>query len=813
MDTFFQDLRFAFRSMMKRPAFTAIAVLALALGIGANTAIFSVINNVLLKPLPFREPDRLTMVYNTADKEDQLSVTYPDFNDWRAQQQSFEQIGAYSSRDFTLTGVGEPLRLRAAMMTSDVFPLLGEQPVIGRFFTPEEDKPGARVVILSNKVWRDRFSADRDLRDKTITLNGQSYTVVGVMPEGFSFPIQSDPQIELWTTTATLQEGRAPLTVQRGNHALDVVGRLKPGVTIEQAQADLDAIAANLAGQYPETNAEFGVRVASLHTDLVRDIRSTLWILFGAVACVLLIACANVANLLLVRASTRHKEIAIRTAMGASRFRVVRQLLTESLILAVVGGLVGMVLALWATDSLIALVPKGLPRVAEIGLDPGMLGFTLLVSLLTGLLFGIAPALQISKSNLTQTLKEGGRSSTDGAQHNRLRSSLIVAEVAIALMLLVTAGLLINSFYRLQQLKPGFNTENVLSFRLSLPDARYRESQQITDFYKNLTARISTLPGIKNAAYTTALPFSGQRGGVGFSIEGEPQRPNVPFPYEADYRSISPGYFQAMGIRLIQGRDYDERDLTSSTPVVIINETLANRHFPDQNPIGKRINPSFGIDERGILMREIIGVVSDVKHNNLNEAPRNEVYIAHTQNPRPVMTYAVRTTTEPKSAIAAIRGEIQSMDSELPMFNVRTMEEFISTSVAAPRFNTLLLGVFAGVALVLTVVGLYGVMSYSVTLRTHEIGVRMALGAKQSDVLGLVIKQGMKLALLGVGLGLGAAFAVARITETLLFGVTATDPMTFAAVSLLMLGVALVACFVPARRAAKTDPMVALRYE
>jgi putative ABC transport system permease protein len=813
MEKLVQDIRYGFRTIMKQPVFTGIAVLALALGIGANTAIFSVINAVLLRPLPFARPDRLMMVYNTTDKEDQNSVTYPDFNDWRAGQQSFEQLAGYSSRDFTLTGAGEPARFRGLMATHELFPILNVQPKIGRFFLPEEDKPGARAVILSHRMWQQYFASDPNIRETPITINGQSYTVVGVMPAGFAFPIQNDPPIDLWTTTALLQEGRAPLTVQRGNHALDVVGRLKDGVTQEQAQAEMTNIAANLATQYPDTNAEFGVRVASLQKDMVKDVRSALWILFGAVGCVLLIACANVANLLLAKATTRQKEIAIRTSLGANRLRIIRQLLTESLLLSLGGGLLGLLLAMWGTDLLVALVPKGLPVIGEIGLDASVLAFTLLISVATGIFFGLAPALQVSKTDLTQTLKEGGRAANESAHRNRVRSILVVAEVAIALMMLVGAGLLINSFYRLQQVKPGFESTNVLSFRISLPDSRYAQPQQITDFFKQLSSRIQALPGVKDVAYTTALPFSGQRGGVGFSIEGEPRTSDRPFPYDTNYRTVSPGYFRTLGIQVMEGRDFDERDTPQATPVVIINEVLAKRFFPNQNPIGRRINPSFATDSRGILMREIVGVVSRVKHNSLNEEAEPEVYIAHAQNPRPSPTFAIRTTTDPALLVAAIRGEVQALDKDLPMYNVRTLEQYLSSSVAQPRFNTLLLGIFAAVALLLTIVGLYGVMSYSVTQRIHEIGIRTALGAQPKDVLKLILKQGMGLTLMGVGIGLAGAFALTRFAETLLFNVTPTDPLTFVAVSALLIVVALVACFVPARRAAKVDPMIALRYE
>ena len=813
MEKLIQDLRYGIRTILKQPGFTAIAVMALALGIGANTAIFSVVNAVLLRPLPFANPDSIMMIYNTAEKEDRFSVTYPDFIDWRDGQQSFQQLAAYSTRDFTLTGTGDPVRLRGAMVTSELFPILGVQPKLGRFFRSEEDKPDVRVAILSHRMWQEQFASDPGICEKTIQLHGQSFNVAGVMPKGFAFPVQNDPIIDFWTTTAILQEGAAPLTVQRGNHALSVIARLKDGVTLEQAQSDMSGIVNALGSQYPDTNGQFGVRVTPLHKDLVRDIRPALLILFGAVGCVLLIACANVANLLLARATTRHKEIAIRTALGASRLRVIRQLLTESLLLSLFGGVLGLLLAWWGTELLVALVPKGLPRADEIGLDASVLGFTTLIALATGIFFGIAPALQISKTELPQTLKEGGRSSGDGSQRNRVRSVLVVSEVAIALMLLVGAGLLINSFLRLQKVNPGFDTHNVLSFRIGLPDSRYPQSQQKIDFYKQLASRIETLPGVKSVGYVNALPFSGQGGGLGFSIQGEPTNAAQPFPYDADYRTISPGYFNAMGIELIQGRDYDERDDLQSNPVVIINETLAKRFFPNQNPLGKRINPSFGADQRGILMREIVGVVRSFKHSSLSAEIQPELYIAYKQNPRPTAMLVIRTTYDPTNLIATIRNEVQSLDSTLAIYSVRTLDQYLAASVAQPRFNTLLLGIFAAVALILTSVGLYGVMSYTVTQRTHEFGIRMALGAKPGDVLKLILKQGMGMTLIGIALGLAGAFALTRVAESLLFGVSATDPLTFLVVSAFLLAVALLACLVPARRATKTDPMVALRYE
>jgi putative ABC transport system permease protein len=751
-------------------------------------------------------------IWNSTDKQDQFSVAYPDFADWRAQNQSCERLAAWTDTGLTLTGTAEALCLQGTIVTADLFPLLGVSPKIGRVFVPEEDQPNRRVAILGHNLWRERFAADANIVGQAITLNGESYTVVGVMPAGLMAPTQNEPS-DVWLSAGHYGGGRGALTNQRGNHAFEVVGRLKPGVTLPQAQAEMNAIAANLKQQYPDINVDFGVRVASLHEDLVRDVRPTLLILLAAVGCVLLIACANVANLLLARATTRHKEMAIRAALGASRLRVVRQLLTESTLLGVGGGLVGLLLALWGTDLLVSIVPKGLPRVGEASVDGRVLGFTVLIALATGILFGLVPALQASKSDLVEALKEGGKGAGDGARRSRLRSGLIVAEVAVAVMLLVGAGLLVNSFLRLQSVNPGFNPHNVLTFRIGLPDSRYPQPEQITTFYQQLVARLETLPGVASASAIAPLPLSGQGAGVGFSIEGMALPPNQPFAYDADFRTVTPGHFRTMGMTLVKGRDFTARDGLQSTPVAIINETLARRYFPDGDPLGKRINPSFSIGTGEPLMREIIGVVRDVKHASLRVDAEPEIYVTHAQFPRNSMTLVVRADSDPNRLIGAIRNEVQQLDNELPVFNVKTLDQYLSASVAEPRFNTLLIGSFAGLALLLTAIGLYGVMSYAVTQRTHEIGIRMALGARPRDVLRLIIGQGMGMAVIGMGIGIAAAYGLTRVMASLLYGVSATDPTTFAVVIALLTVVALLACYIPARRATKVDPMVALRYE
>jgi len=814
METLIKDISYGIRNLVKRPGLTSIIVITLALGIGATTAIFSVVNAVLLRPLPFADSERLVTVANVNLKQGDLAFfnTWPDFADWRIQSQSFEKLAGFNTRDLTLTGVGAPVRLRGGMATSDLFPMLGVSPQLGRVFTPDEDKPGAYSVILSHGLWQQRFGADPNVAGRPLTINGRAYQVIGVMPRGFGFPFKADA-VELWINAGIDGEGRSALMKQRGNHYLEVVGRLKPGVTLGQAQAEMGRIAANLAKEYPDTNSEFGATAVPFFQGLVGDVRFVLLLLFGAIACVLLIACANVANLLLARATAREREMAIRAALGASRWRAVRQLLTESVLLSLFGGAAGLLVAMWGTQLLLTFVPPGLPRVAETAVDARVLGFTLMVSVLIGVLFGLAPAWQASKSELTTTLKDGGRGSGDGLRGSRIRNSLIVAQVAIAFCLLVCAGLLINSFWRLRQVNPGFDPNNLLTFKVSLPRTQYEKPEQVETFYQKLVSRIEPLPGVIGVTAVTPLPLSGDNADVGFAIEGVANNSTSPFPNETFLRVVRNGYFRTMGIPLVQGRDFDARDTHASTSVVIINESLALRYFPNQNPLGRRINPSFSTDDRGVLWREVIGVVKDVHHASLSAESGPESYVIQAQVPWNTIMLVVRTSNDPEKLIEAARREVGALDKDLPLYNVKTMEKRISSSFVQPRFQTLLLGIFAGVALLLTAVGLYGVLAYSVTRRTHEVGIRMALGARSIDVLKLIVRNGLALTLLGVAIGLGAAFAVTRLISSLLFGVTPTDTLTFVTVSVVLIGVALLACYFPARRATKVDPLVALRYE
>ncbi len=814
MNTLLQDIRFGLRMLLKSPSISVVATIALALGIGANTAIFSVVNAVLLRPLPFPNPDSLVALFETNQQRGQLrgSFSYPNFFDLRSQNTVLEHVASYTSADFIMTGRGEPARLQGATVTADLFPLLGVQPMLGRVFLPDEDKPSGtgRVALLSHDLYQKRFNSDPSLINQAITLDGVSFTVVGVMPPGFEFPIQNEP-VELWTTIAGHASGKSPVTAQRGAHFLRVIGRLKAGVNEEQAQAELTTIGARLAQQYPDENAHFGLRLESALSALVGDVRPALLILLGAVACVLLIACANVANLLLARATSRHKEMAIRAAMGASRARVIRQLLTESVLLSLLGGAVGLLLAVWWADLLIALGKDDIPRAVHVGIDWRVLGFTLGVSLLTGLIFGLAPAFHSSKSELVDSLKEGGRGTSEGARRNKVRSVLVVTELAIAVVLLVGAGLLIQSLWRLQKVNSGLRPENVLTFNVGLSEIKYNSDKQ-SQFFIDLKSRLESTPGVESASTVYPLPLSGDRFSISFEIEGQPvARKDNP---SGDFFTTGVGYFGTMGIPVIKGRDFDDRDKRGATPVVIITETFAKQYFPNEDPIGRRMHPGISsIEGEESTMREIVGVVGDVRNRGLNTAPKAAYYVPHTQVPFSQMVGVVKTNGEPRSLIPTVTKEVGAMDQAIPLFGVKSMEEYLSASVAAPRFNTTLLSIFAAVALVLTVVGLYGVMSYSVAQRTNEIGIRLALGAQARDVLVMIVKQASTLILVGLAIGLAGAFALTRLIASLLFGVTEKDPITFGVVAVLLAVVALMACYIPALRATRVDPMEALRRE
>ncbi|HSF23613.1 MAG TPA: ABC transporter permease, partial [Blastocatellia bacterium] len=802
-----QDLLYAFRVLYKNRGFTAVAVLALALGIGANTAIFSVVNSVLFRPLPYRDPQRLVMLwadYQQRGGPEREWLSPADFRDYRDQTASFEHVVALLGWGPTLTGQGEPEDLQGAAVSHDTFSMLGVAPMLGRSFSAGEDAAGAeRVILLSHRLWQRRFDSDPAIIGKSLTLAGESHTVIGVMPRGLTFPILSDTEVwrPIIPALATLRG------CDRGCVILRMMAKLKPGVALDQARAETDAIAARAAEQHPESNKGVGSTVVPLHEQLVGDVRPAMLVLLGAVALVLLIACANVANLLLARAAAREKEVAIRAALGATRARLIRLQLTESLLLAIVGGAVGLLLAFWMVDVLVSFAPTGTPRLEEIAIDRSVLVFTFGVAVVTGLIFGLAPALVSSKTDLTHALKEGGRDARAGARGNRVRSGLVVSEVALALMLLVGAGLLIKSFVNLQRVDPGFDPKNVLRVDLQVPRTRYPDRLHTAAFYKQLMDRVAGLPGVQTAGAVSSLPLSGGGTDSTFAIEGRPG-PEPGQPQAAWYAKVTPGYFRTMGIRFLQGRDFTEADTAEATKVAIISETMARRYFSGGDPVGKRLVFGEGQDKR-----EIVGVVADVKHFGLNVDARPTMYFAQAQYAERGMSLLVRTPGDPMSLAGAIRSEVWTLDRDLAVSSVMPMEELVATSLAEPRFVLLLLGLFAAVAMALSAIGVYGVMAYTVTQRSHEIGVRMALGAQMRDVLTLVVGQGMALVGGGVALGLIAAFGLTRVMESLLFGVSATDFTTFAATSVVLALVALGACFVPARRATKVDPMIALRYE
>jgi putative ABC transport system permease protein len=815
IETLIQDLRYGVRTLMKSPGFAFVVVLTLALGIGANTAIFSVVNGVLLRALPYYEPERLVMVW--ADRPilqaqtglPDFPVTAADFVDWRNQNQVFENMAAMVAFRSNLTGGGEPESVVALRASASLFPLLGARFAVGRAFLPEEDRAGAdRVVIISHGLWQQRYGADPKLIGQKITLDNEAYTVIGVTAPDFQFPRRGEvPYTYLFG--ATKPDFYLPIAFtpeimndRRGNRLM-VIARLKLGVSLQQASADMNAIARRLTEQYPQTNTDKGARIAPLQRQAVGKARTALLVLLGAVGFVLLIACANIANLLLARAAGRQKEMAIRAALGANRWRVVRQLLTESLLLAISGGAAGLLLAWRLVKLLLSIAPENLPRMYDIRLDIRVAGFTLLVSLLTGFVFGLLPALQASKIDLGATLKEGGRDAT-GLLRRRLRGVLVVSEVALAFVLLIGAGLLIRSFARLTELDPGLDPRGVLTMDIRLPFAKYRDGQGWIAFFQQTLERVRALPGVEATAAVAPLPLSGLHGSSAFRIEGRPSPTEETF--NAGVRVISPDFFKTFRVPLANGRLLAESDGAKTPPVVVVNESLARNYFANEDPLGKRIIIFGGT-------RAIVGVVRDVKHSALDEEAKAEIYFPMAQVPARYMSLAVRVSGDPMQMLAAVRGQVWAVDKDLPIFSIETMERLMAKSVAPRRFNLLLLGVFALVGLALAGVGLYGVMSYTVTQRTREIGVRMALGAQRGDVLRLVIGEGMKLAFIGALLGLGGALALTRLLKTLLFGVSATDPLTFIVIAAVLIIVALLACWIPARRAASMDPLVSLRVE
>ena len=821
MDNLLRDLRFGLRVLLKRPGFALVAVLTLALGIGANTAIFSVVHAVLLRPLPFAETDRLVYLTERNPQLASVSLSWPNFTDWRAQNSVFEKMAVYNRDSYNLTGRGDPERLFAAQASADLFAVLRVQAAQGRVFTSAEDAPGAEpVVVLSHGLWQRSFGGDPAIVGRQITLNGRGYTVVGVMPKDFLYPARA----ELWVPLGQLFQ---PAWRNRNNHlGLFGVARLKPGVTLAQARADLERIAVNLAQQYPATNADERATLTPLQETYVRDISLALWTLAGAVGFVLLIACANVANLLLVRVAARQREMAVRAALGASRWALVRQLVVESVLLALASGALGLLFALWGVDLILAIRPDYIPRASEIGIDGRVLLFTAAVSMLTGIVVGLVPALQVSKPDLQAALKESGHGT--GWRRNVFRSGLIVTEVALTLVLLVGAGLLLRSFQRMQQVDPGFAYEHVLSLSATLPARKYPELQQRIGFAQEVLPKLRALPGVEAAAIASGLPLRPNTWQMPFVLDGRTPAPSAQTPL-MDACAVSPDYFRTMRIPLIKGRYFNEQDnrqwldesslqdrdegarTVAGLNAIIIDEESARRYWPAGDAVGQHVRLS---PDTGASVLTVVGVVGRVSTEGLKtDASRVQGYLPYLQFPTRGFAIVVRSTLAPEQIVAAVRREVQSVDREQPIDNVRTLEQLRAAAIAPAALNLTLLGIFAGLALVLAAVGLYGVMSYTVTQRTHEIGIRMALGAQGRDIMRLVVGQGLALALIGVAIGLLGALALTRLLSSMLYNVTAHDPVVYCGVACGLLAVAFVACYVPARRAMKVDPLVALRYE
>ncbi len=801
MQALWQDLRYGARILAQHPGFTLVAVLTLGLGIGANTAIFSVINTVLLRPLPYAEPEQLMMVWESFPASPENHVMPSNYIDWRTQNQVFSDLAAWTTQTVNLSSGGEPEKLDALTATANLIPLLGVEPLLGRTFSPEEDQPGAsQVVVISYGLWQRRFGGSPEAIGNRLTLDAADYTIIGVMPQSFYFPERHQ---SVWLPLALSQED---LQARVAAHYLSITARGKSGVTPAQAQTEMSAVAARLAEQYPQTNAVIGARVVPLKEQMVGNLRPALLVLFAAAGFVLLVACANVANLLLFRAALRQKEIAVRLALGAGRSRLLRQLLTESLLLAVCGAAFGLLLAAWGVSFLTSQMPERLALATEVSMDGKVFAFTLVAAMLTGILFGLFPALQATRLNLNETLKEGGRDTARG--RSGLRNLLVVSEVALALMLMVGAGLMLSSFLRLRQVDTGFAADHLLTMEIDPTFARYPGQAALATFYDQVIEQVKALPGVESAAVVTHLPLSATPGHYLYRAEAEPEWKYV----RALPSSISPDYFQTMKIPVLRGRSFGAQDNPQTEAVAVINEALAREAWPDQDAVGKRLR-LFPYDATAPTIT-VIGVVKDVRQSELQAVARPEVYRSYTQ----VMTFpprdlVVRTQVAPLNLAASLRQAVQTVDANQPISNLRTMEQVLADSLAEERFNLLLLAGYAGLAVLLAAIGIYGVMSYLVTQNRREIGIRMALGAQPGDVLRLVIGQGFSLTMIGIVIGLAASWGLTRLMKALLYGVTATDPLIFASVALGLLGIALLACYLPARRALRVDPMVALRYE
>jgi predicted permease len=814
-----QNLRYAFRVLGKQPLFTAIVILTFALGIGANTAVFSVLDAVLLRPLPFRQPQNLVALgeYDIREKTDPgteiESISYLDHVDFRDQSQVFDRVAVYTNQSVsTLTDRNEATHVQGESVSADLFQVLGVQPMLGRTFLPNEDEPGNQVVILSHELWQRRFGADRGIIGRTVTLDGKQFQVIGVMPPRFTFPI-SAVSPELWIPMSILrqtQDGSQPMTEQRDNDFLSCIARLKPKVSIQQAQANIDTIVANWRRQYPDTKLHVGAKVVPEMSAMIGSTRSALLMLCAMAGCVLLVACVNVANLLLARSISRNREISIRAALGAGRRHIIKQLLVESILLGSAGGLAGLLLAIWGIDSLKAFLPS-IPRIDEISPDPRVLAFTALVSVGVGIVAGLLPAWRASHPNLATSLNEAARGSSEGAAGRRTRAALVIVEIVLALVLLASAGLLVESFIRLQKVPSGFDPSNVTTARVALPETTYGKPEQAGAFYKKLLDHVSTFPGMQSVGAAWWIPLSGSEISFNFNVEEHPVAPGQ--QPVAQVNVVTPDYFQTLRVPIRRGRAFTERDDRTAPPVAIVSEGFAKQYFPGEDPIGKRITPNGSVDPGKPPVREIIGVVADMHLISLRLPPKPQIYIPHQQFATQTMSIFVRSQMGEAALMSTLRRAVNEIDKDVPVYRVRTLPDYLSQSIAQPRLNAMLVGLFALIALLLAAAGIFGVMSYSVTQRTQEIGIRLALGAQRYDVLRLVVLQGMRFVCAGVVLGLIGVFACSRLLQSLLYGIGATDLRTMFAVTLILIAVAFIACLLPARRATLVDPVKALRAE
>ncbi len=816
IETLVQDVHYGLRMLVKSPSFTAVVVLTLALGIGANTAIFSVVNAVLLRSFPYKDPDRLVIVWEQLRKLglNRFAAPFGNYYDYRDQNHVFERLAVLEYAHFDFLEVDQPERILGVRISADLFPLLGVKAALGRTFLPEENQTGHdQVAVLSDSLWKRRFGSDPHVMGRTMILDGNPFTVIGVIPRSLRFSFGNSSLPDVWLPIAFQTDPRREL----GN--LQMIARLKPGVSVEEARADMKALAGRLEQEYhlyrgPQgEDAGYDVAVTSLREEITGNSRDGLLVMLGAVGFVLFIACANVTNLLLARSATRQREIAVRAALGASRVRLVRQFLTEGLLLGMLGGCFALVIAYWSIGGLVRWSPYDVTRLFSVDIDGPVLVFSLGVSLLTGLIFGLVPVIEGANTNLTRSLKEAARGPAAVPPRGILRQVLVVIEVALSLSMVVGAGLLVKSFIAIQNVNPGFNSESVLTAQISLPEFEYREDYQVAAFYRGLLERIESLPGVKSASMISVLPLSGGGGRDPFSIEGQSWRPFGAnrTPQVASYRVAAPGYFRTMQIPLVKGREFTMRDVEGAVPEAIVNETLVRGFWPGEDPVGKHI--MMGAPRERVPWLTVIGVVADVRNSGLDSTPIPQIYAPQFEIPSRSMTLVIRTDSEPMRVVSAVQHEVQALDKSRPLYGIASMDQVLSEIVATRRYNMLLLGIFAGLALLLAAVGIYGVISYSVTQRTYEIGIRLALGADPGNIFGLIVGHGLVLTTIGLVIGLGGAFALTRFLSGMLFGVRPNDLTTFVGVSLLLMAVAVLACYIPARRATKIDPMVALRYE